>query len=82
MFIHDSDHRYEHETAEFELIVTHLDQRAALISDNAHSGTAFLDFCDRHGFQFSFWREAPLRHFYPGAGIGLAIAQHHSVTRS
>ncbi len=48
-FIHDSDHRYEHETAEFEAIWPLAAADAVLLSDNAHAGTAFRDFCDRHG---------------------------------
>jgi predicted O-methyltransferase YrrM len=73
MFIHDSDHRYEHEAAEFETVANHLNPRTVLISDNAHGCTAFADFCDRQGFPFRFWRERPLGHFYPGAGIGLTV---------
>lgn len=73
MFIHDSDHRYEHEAAEFEAIADHLNGGAALISDNAHGCTAFADFCGREGYQFRFWREIPRNHFYPGAGIGLTV---------
>lgn len=73
MFIHDSDHRYEHETAEFELMSGYAAPGAALISDNAHAGTAFRDFCARNGIDFRFWREQPRDHFYPGAGIGLGI---------
>jgi hypothetical protein len=71
LFIHDSDHRYEHETAEFEAILGLADPSAALVSDNAHAGTAFRDFCGRHSLRFHFFREVPRDHWYPGAGIGL-----------
>jgi methyltransferase family protein len=74
MFIHDSDHRYEHETAEFEAAARVVGSGAVLVSDNAHASTAFADFCSRRGLTFRFWREVPRRHFYPGAGIGIAIA--------
>ncbi len=73
MFIHDSDHRYEHETAEFETAIRVVSPNAVLLSDNAHASTAFADFCLRSGLTYRFWHEVPRGHFYPGAGIGIAI---------
>jgi hypothetical protein len=73
MFIHDSDHRYAHETSEFEAIADLASPGAVLLSDNAHASSAFSDFCDRHGLDYQFWGEVPKGHFYPGAGIGVAI---------
>lgn len=75
MFIHDSDHSYEHETGEFELITRYVRQGGVLISDNAHSGIAFRDYCRRHDVRMRFWKESPVDHFYPGAGIGLAVVK-------
>lgn len=72
-FIHDSLHTYEHETFELEEIWPRIRPGAVLISDNAHGGTAFADFCARHGLEFRFFRERPAGHPYPGAGIGLAV---------
>jgi hypothetical protein len=72
-FIHDSDHRYEHETAEFDAIWPLTSSNAVLLTDNAHAGTAFRDFCSRQGLIFHFFAEIPRGHWYPGAGIGLAI---------
>ena len=74
MFIHDSDHRYAHETAELETAILVAAPDAVLMSDNAHASTAFSDFCARHGLHDRFWHEEPRGHFYPGAGIGLAVA--------
>ena len=71
LFIHDSDHRYEHETAEFEAVMSLAGPSAVFVSDNAHAGTAFRDFCRRHSLRFHFFREVPRDHWYPGAGIGL-----------
>ena len=71
-FVHDSDHAYGHETAEFETILPLTEAGAALVSDDAHASTAFADFCGRHDLTYRYWRERPFRHFYPGAGIGLA----------
>ena len=74
MFIHDSDHRYAHETAELEAIEGVAAPRAALMTDNAHATTAFHDFCVARGLTPWVFIEAPRDHFYPGAGMGLAIA--------
>jgi hypothetical protein len=71
-FIHDSDHAYAHETAEFEAILDFAAPDAVLVSDNSHAGTAFRDLCERRGLPFHFFKEKP-RHWYPGAGIGLAV---------
>jgi len=73
MFIHDSDHSHDHETFEFETVAKFARPGAILISDNAHAGTAFAEFCEHRGIQQHFFRERPQRHFYPGAGIGLAL---------
>ena len=74
MFIHDSDHRYEHETAEFETAFRVAAPGAVLLSDNAHASSAFADFCARRGLAYRYWHEIPRGHFYPGAGIGISIA--------
>ena len=75
LFIHDSDHRYEHETAEFEAVLDVARQQAILISDNAHGGTAFKDFCERHRLPFHLFMEVPANHFYAGAGLGLTLKE-------
>jgi hypothetical protein len=72
-FVHDSDHRYEYETAELEVVLKLSRPGTILLSDNAHASTAMADFCLGHGLEFRYWREVPARHFYPGAGIGLAV---------
>jgi predicted O-methyltransferase YrrM len=73
LFIHDSDHRYEHERAELELVTPMMGPQGLLVSDNAHAVTALADHCVRTGLEFHFWREVPRGHFYPGAGIGLGL---------
>jgi hypothetical protein len=72
LFIHDSDHRYEHEMAEFEAVGPMCAPNAVLITDNAF-GAAFADFCEQQGLTTHLFREIPRDHWYPGAGIGLAI---------
>lgn len=72
VFIHDSDHRYEHEWAEFEAVMGHAAPDIVLLSDNAHVTTALEDFAATRQLHFAFWHEQPLGHFYPGSGIGIA----------
>lgn len=72
-FVHDSDHTYEHETFELETVLPRAERGAPLLSDNAHAGPAFADFCERHGLPLHVFRERPRRHFYPGGGIGVTF---------
>jgi len=72
-FIHDSEHHYEHEMAEYRLAAPHLSARAVIFSDNAHAVPALADFSRTTGRRFAFFRERPVRHFYPGAGIGASL---------
>jgi hypothetical protein len=73
LFIHDSDHSYGHETAEFEAIRGFASPGTVYITDNAHGSTAFRDFCARHGLGFRIFRETPRKHWYPGAAMGIAV---------
>ncbi len=73
LFIHDSDHSYTHETFELETVSNYLAEGAVVISDNAHGGNAMKDFCDKRRLGFSLFMEKPIKHFYPGAGIGLSV---------
>jgi hypothetical protein len=73
VFIHDSDHRYEHEMAEYAIVEHVLSAGAVLISDNAHECSALRDFSAEHNRVFFFWKEMTKNHFYPGAGIGMSL---------
>jgi hypothetical protein len=73
LFIHDSDHRAEHERAELEAVKEKMSPNGLLLSDNAHVTSELSDFAKRTSRRFSFFREQPERHFYPGAGIGAAF---------
>ena len=72
-FIHDSDHSAEHELAEFEAILPRLTNRAICLSDNSHVTTVLSKWSETHGRQFYFFKEEPLDHWYPGAGIGVSL---------
>lgn len=77
-FLHDSLHTYEHERFELETALRHAASAFVLISDNAHASSALSDVCQNIGATYSFFREQPKNHFYPGAGIGVCIAADHA----
>jgi len=79
MIIHDSDHTYECEHFELAMAVAHAAPTIALVSDNAHATTALPDLASSLGIDYHFFREKPQDHFYPGAGIGLALLFRPSV---
>ncbi len=75
LFIHDSDHRFEHELAEYQIVDAALADGAILLSDNAHTCTALKQFSDQRERVFDYWSEKTKGHFYPGAGIGLSLSR-------
>ena len=80
LFVHDSDHTYDNERAELELAVQFGSDVLVLISDNAHATTALREICADLGIEYLFFRERPAAHFYPGAGIGLALVGGRRMT--
>jgi hypothetical protein len=74
MLIHDSEHTYECERFEFGVGLAHRAYPFTLVSDNAHATPALKDVCHEQGFTYRYFAERPAQHFYPGAGLGLAIA--------
>ncbi len=73
LFMHDSLHTYAHETHEYRAALQVLAPNGVLLSDDAHSTDALKDFSTQAGRDFHFWRERPIDHFYPGAGIGMSL---------
>jgi hypothetical protein len=73
MFIHDSDHSAAHEAAELVAVEPHLTERSWVLSDNAHVTPELARWAERAGRRFLFFDERPSDHWYPGAGIGLAL---------
>ena len=73
IFINDSDHSDAYEAEEYEVIADKLGPNGVIIGDNAHETTILADFAARRGLAFLFFKEEPSRHWYPGAGIGLAF---------
>jgi hypothetical protein len=73
IFLHDSLHTVEHESFELEAAASLMERASVLISDNSHVTTVLRDVAERHSRRYSFFREQPRAHFYPGAGIGAAL---------
>ena len=72
VFLHDSLHTFEHETAELAAVAPSLAPDALVLSDNAHATDALLRWTEATGRRFAYFREEPADHWYPGAGIGAA----------
>ncbi len=72
LFINDSDHSAEYEGREFEVVAPFLSTRAVVIGDNAHVTDELMEFANRTGRNFLFFREDTGRFWYPGSGIGVA----------
>jgi Methyltransferase domain len=80
MIVHDSEHTYECERFELTTALSHASSTIALVSDNAHATTALRDIARDLRIDYHFFRERPRGHFYPGAGIGLAICRRGVTT--
>jgi predicted O-methyltransferase YrrM len=72
LFISDSDHTPGYEEREYEVISSRLSPGAYVVSDTAEKTHALPDFAVRTGRRFAYFQEQPLRHWWPGTGIGLA----------
>lgn len=72
LFIHDSLHTFEHETAEFEAVAPRLSPGAVVLSDNAHDSDALPRWAEASRRRFLYFREVPEQHWLPGEGIGAA----------
>ena len=70
IFINDSDHSPEYEWEEYQIIKNKLSDDAIILGDNSHTNTKLLQFSMDEGRKFLFFQENPLKHWYPGDGIG------------
>jgi len=73
LFLHDSWHTFEHESGELAAVAARLSHGALVLSDNAHESDALQVWAERSGRRFTFFREEPSGHWWPGDGIGAAI---------
>ena len=74
LFIHDSDHAYAYEFAEYEAVNLALRPSSVVLSDNAHASSALLDWSAKEGRTFHFFQENPVGPQSLGCGIGVSIA--------
>ncbi len=72
LFIHDSWHSVDHETAEFGLIEKQLADDAILLTDNAAETDVLVRHAERTGRRFLYFDETPDGHWFPGDGTGIA----------
>lgn len=73
LFINDSDHSSDYELREYRVVRSKLSPQAVILGDNAHASDSLAAFSREADRQFLFFREAPLDHWYPGAGIGISF---------
>jgi predicted O-methyltransferase YrrM len=74
-FLHDSDHSARHEASELVAVTPSLTRGALLLSDNAHVTNELAAWAELHERQFAYFAERPMGHWYPGGGIGAALAK-------
>jgi len=73
LFINDSDHSFEYEAREYQVIKSKLSKSAFILGDNSHVSPSLREFADMSGRGFAFFKEVPKDHWYPGAGIGISL---------
>ena len=73
IFINDSDHSPDYEAKEYEVVADKLATSGIILGDNSHVTDKLFEFALATNRHFIFFQEKPLKHWYPGAGIGIAF---------
>jgi len=73
LFIHDSDHNYDHEIAELVRVYSRLAPHGLLLSDASSDSDALSDFAQKEGLRFSYLAEEPSGTWMRGQGLGAAF---------
>lgn len=73
LFINDSDHSADYEYDEYLTIEDKLSDKAVIFGDNSHCTDRLIQFAEKTGRRFLFFKEETRRHWYEGAGIGAAF---------
>jgi hypothetical protein len=73
-FINDSDHSADYEMKEYEVVLDKLSENAVILGDNSHVTDKLALFSKTNNRTFFFFKEEPLNHWYPGAGIGISLS--------
>lgn len=71
IFIHDSDHAYEHEIAELSIIAKRMSPVGYLLSDAAADSDALDDFCRERGLDYFYAAEQVRHHWMAPQGVGI-----------
>ena len=72
LFINDSDHSADYEADEYKTVTPKLTDNAIILGDNSHSNEKLLEYSILNNRHYVFFKEKPLNHWYPGAGIGIS----------
>lgn len=72
LFINDSDHSAEYEYQEYLTINKLITDKTIILGDNSHCSGKLARFSTEMKRKFIFFKEAPLDHWHPGAGIGIS----------
>lgn len=76
LFINDSDHSAEYEYNEYCAIKNKLAETGIILGDNSHSTDKLIKFSIENNKRYILFREEPLNHWYPGAGIGISYPKN------
>jgi len=72
LFINDSDHSAEYERAEYRAISNKLAANSLVLGDNSHLTSELNIWARSRSRPYLLFREEPINHWYPGAGIGIS----------
>jgi predicted O-methyltransferase YrrM len=75
VFLHDSAKTRAQESFEFETALRHRGERIVLITDEARATGVLAELCAREGGRYATFQEQPLRHWWPGNRIGVAVIE-------
>jgi FkbM family methyltransferase len=73
LLVNDDDHSPDYERKEYQCVEEKLSEDAVILGGNAHNADCLQQFALRTRRQFVFVPEKPAKHWYPGAGIGVAF---------
>ena len=73
IFINDSDHSFEYEADEYEVIKDKLSDNAIILGDNSQGSDKLLKFSIANQRNFIFFQEQFDNQWFPGGGIGVSF---------
>lgn len=73
IFIHDSNHDHDHESAELRAVFLHMSKRGLLLSDASADSDALDDFCRETHLPFAFAAEQVAGHWMTPQGVGVGL---------